>query len=173
MPNKPVPAAASGLPEISPRKPQNFDAFLQAVLEPLPAETLIDTDLSRLIRQERGKEWRNARFTAALYQGRRDSDRASANYFKWVAQNNHLAGIFDSQQAKSHDEYKSALAQQLLTPAPNKAAVTWKRRQDLDYLPVSREEVDAAIAADEAYLAAHPTRRVRAKVVPAEGRANV
>jgi integrase len=54
------------------------------------------------------------------------------------------------------------------------AAVAWKRAElahqikiastPFRYLQVTQEEVEAAIAADEAFLAAHPMRRSRSKV---------
>jgi hypothetical protein len=49
--------------------------------------------------------------------------------------------------------WREAVAQQLLTPAPTRKALNWKRRQKLTYLPVRGEDVERAIAADEAYLA--------------------
>ena len=61
--------------------------------------------------------------------------------------------------------WRQALAEQLLTRAPNVAAIAWKRAKleggRLDYLPVSREQVERAIAADVAFVAAHPTRTKR------------
>ncbi len=51
---------------------------------------------------------------------------------------------------------------QLLTPAPNVAAVAWKRAKfsgsDFPYLLVKPERVERVIVDDEAFLAAHPTR---------------
>ena len=43
------------------------------------------------------------------------------------------------------------------------AAITWKRAQlkgrGFHYVPVKKERVERAIAADAEFLAAHPTRR--------------
>jgi hypothetical protein len=59
--------------------------------------------------------------------------------------------------------WREAIAQQLLTPAPDLAAITWKRGQlaagGFGHVPVAAERVEQAIAADVAFLAAHPTRR--------------
>jgi hypothetical protein len=48
------------------------------------------------------------------------------------------------------------------TPAPNVAAVAWKRAKfsgrDFSYLPVKPERVERVIADDVAFLDAHPTR---------------
>jgi hypothetical protein len=52
---------------------------------------------------------------------------------------------------------------QLLTPAPDIGAVTWKRAQlraeNYRYSDVKPERIERAIADDVAFLAAHPTRR--------------
>ncbi len=48
-------------------------------------------------------------------------------------------------------------------PAPNVAAVAWKRAKfsgsDFRYLPVKPDRIERVIADDEAFLAAHPVRR--------------
>jgi hypothetical protein len=58
--------------------------------------------------------------------------------------------------------WREAVAKQLLTPAPDLGAITWKRAKlksgDFPYLPVKKERVERAIAEDVAFLAAHPTR---------------
>jgi hypothetical protein len=52
--------------------------------------------------------------------------------------------------------WRQAVALQILTPAPDKAAVTWKRRAaKKQYLPIDRDTINRAIAADEEWLAAH------------------
>ena len=63
-------------------------------------------------------------------------------------------------------EYRTALVEQLLTPAPDVAAVTWKRLvlDRNDYVIgkyVEKDQVERAIAEDVAFLAAHPVRRPR------------
>jgi hypothetical protein len=62
------------------------------------------------------------------------------------------------------DQYRKALAKQLLTPAWDVASVTWKRtvRDRNDYVIgryVKAERVQQAIDEDMAFLAAHPTKR--------------
>lgn len=63
------------------------------------------------------------------------------------------------------DTWREAVAKQLLTPAPDLGAVTWKRAKlksgDFSHLPIAAPRVERAIADDEAFLAAHPTRRLR------------
>jgi hypothetical protein len=61
------------------------------------------------------------------------------------------------------DTWREAVAKQLLTPAPDLGAVSWKRAQlkssDFSYLPIKAPRVERAIADDIAFLAAHPVRR--------------
>jgi hypothetical protein len=61
------------------------------------------------------------------------------------------------------DMWREAVAKQLLTPAPDLGAITWKRAKlkssDFPHLPVKKERVERAIDDDVAFLAAHPTRR--------------
>ena len=82
-------------------------------------------------------------------------------------------GIADSRQIalenKSRfafvDKWREAIAKQLLTPAPDLAAITWKRAKltssDFPYVPVKKERVEQAIDDDVAFLATHPTRRAK------------
>jgi hypothetical protein len=60
------------------------------------------------------------------------------------------------------DIWRAAVAKKLLTPAPDLAAITWKRAQlksrGFSCVPVKKERVERAIADDTAFLAAHPTR---------------
>ena len=61
------------------------------------------------------------------------------------------------------DTWREAVAKQLLTPAPDLGAVTWKRAKlksgDFSHLPINAARAEQAIADDVAFLAAHPTRR--------------
>jgi hypothetical protein len=63
------------------------------------------------------------------------------------------------------DKWHEADAKKLLIPAPDLAAITWKRAKlkssDFPYLPVKKERVERAIADDVAFLEAHPTRAKR------------
>jgi len=59
--------------------------------------------------------------------------------------------------------WRAAVARQLVTPAPDLAAITWKRAQlagsYFAYVPITAERVQQAIADDVAFLAAHPVRQ--------------
>jgi hypothetical protein len=58
--------------------------------------------------------------------------------------------------------WRQAIAQQLLTPAPDTKAVAWKRAAlaagDHEYTDVGTERIERVIADDVAFLAAHPFR---------------
>jgi hypothetical protein len=61
------------------------------------------------------------------------------------------------------DTWREAIAKQMLTPAPDLGAATWKRAKlkssDFKHLPIKAARAEQAIADDVAFLAAHPTRR--------------
>lgn len=63
------------------------------------------------------------------------------------------------------DSYRKALVALLLTPASTLLNVTWKQKalaaEEHKYTDLSRERLEAAIARDLKFLAAHPTRRKR------------
>ena len=60
-------------------------------------------------------------------------------------------------------KYREAIAQQMLTPAPDAAAITWKQnalaRGKYEYTGLKPDRLKHAIADDLAFLAAHPVRR--------------
>jgi hypothetical protein len=61
--------------------------------------------------------------------------------------------------------WRQAIVQQLLTPAPDTAAVAWKKAAlavgQHEHTDVKTERIERAIASDLEFLAAHPTRRPR------------
>jgi hypothetical protein len=62
------------------------------------------------------------------------------------------------------ESYRDAMGKHLLTPAPDVASVNWKRHKlRRSYVGVKKELVEKAIAADIAFLDAHPARNSRAK----------
>jgi hypothetical protein len=59
--------------------------------------------------------------------------------------------------------WREEVAKQLLTPAPTLAVVAWKRAKiksdEFEQLPITLARAEQAVADDQAFLAAHPTRR--------------
>jgi hypothetical protein len=102
-------------------------------------------------RHDRQTAWRRAdartRYAEALFK----ADTAEACYLQWTNR-----GGSRSIQPDLVPVWRQAVALQILTPAPDKAAVTWKRRAAKDrHLPIDRDTIDRAIATDEEWLAAH------------------
>jgi hypothetical protein len=61
------------------------------------------------------------------------------------------------------ENYREAACRQMLTPAPDIAAVSWKRAQQKKdpCMGLTTAQIDRAIAADLAFLKAHPVRKAR------------
>jgi len=59
--------------------------------------------------------------------------------------------------------WRQAIAQQLLTPAPTARAISWKKAAlaggQHEYTDIKTERIERAIANDLAFLAAHPVRQ--------------
>jgi hypothetical protein len=60
------------------------------------------------------------------------------------------------------EKWREAVVKQLLTPAPDMAAVAWKRAKlagrGFTHLPITRERAEQVIGDDLAFLTAHPAR---------------
>jgi hypothetical protein len=68
---------------------------------------------------------------------------------------------------------RKATGEQLLLPAPDKAALEWKRKASSSRgLPVSQQEITDAIRADEEFLASHPLQVRRKRIGGNHGRSN-
>jgi hypothetical protein len=69
----------------------------------------------------------------------------------------------DENRMSNVQKWREALVAQLLTPAPDVAAVAWKRRafasRQIRYTDARPERIERAIADDVAWLAAHPVRQ--------------
>jgi hypothetical protein len=80
-----------------------------------------------------------------------------------VADSGSFPPAADGSRSSLVNTWREAVVKQLITPAPNVAAVAWKRAKlsgrDFSHLPVKPDRVERAITDDLAFLAAHPTRR--------------
>jgi hypothetical protein len=148
-------------------------------------ETLSPTCKSRRLRKKRWDAWREARAVTRYWQARLDLSDA----IECVQRHDAPVGR-DHPAVNPGDHwplltsYRKALVEQLLTPAPDRAEVTWKKATlakgqhrfadcaDLRSAllaggPHTTDRlgrlIERAIADDEAFLAAHPTRRPRRK----------
>ncbi|MHA6641322.1 hypothetical protein [Mesorhizobium sp. A623] len=139
---------------------KSLDAFIDACLDPLPDAVLVDTAHNSLVRQTRLEAWTAARSVMLLEAAKQELLFAEARYRRNVLGD---AGAF--RRAYATPARREAVAALILTPAPTRADVAWKKRALKDrHLPGDRSVLKAAIAADETFLDAHPTtRRRRAK----------
>jgi len=126
---------------------------------------LIETGKNHRIRLKRRDVWWHAGRVADYWRARLDWQGALE-----CAQSHGIAdsASFPPPREKETrfdlvDKWREAIARQMLTPAPDQAAVAWKRAKlqssDFKHLRVKTERAEQAIANDVAFLAAHPTRR--------------
>jgi hypothetical protein len=127
-------------------------------------ERLTTTCLNQRLRLGRREKWWAARRLTHFRQA----------LMEWVsalqcAQRNDVQGanLYPSAEDEWHrcdfvSQWRAALVQQMLTPAPTVEAVNWKRAQlkaeNWSYFDVKPEKLQRAIDDDIAWLAAHPTR---------------
>ena len=116
------------------------------------------------LRQARDKAWDRARQTTSYWRARLDWHGELECAQKWgLADSGSFPPAADETRFSLVDTWREAVVKQLLTPAPNVAAVAWKRAKfsgrDFSYLPVKPDQIERTIADDVAFLAAHPTRR--------------
>jgi hypothetical protein len=147
------------------KRVRNFDAFVHAVLEPLSDEALIDTHYNSIARHARRDAWYRAKTETQFFEALLQYVRAAKAYCERIDHINELQKIAEADDIEILRQKRSAVARQILTPAPSMTEVAWKRQAAKDkYLPIAPEDIDAAITADEAFFAAHPVKRVRVKM---------
>jgi hypothetical protein len=132
---------------------------------PDEAATLTTTNRNKRLREQRKQVWHAADAAVNYWHTRMNFEDAIQ-----IAQRH---GIPDAcrHPAKAPedritlvDNYRVALAEQLLTPAPDIASVNWKQaivdRGSYIFVEcVKKEQVERVIADDLAFLRAHPMRR--------------
>jgi hypothetical protein len=162
MPNTFVRAAAEGVPAAKTNLPKaQVEAFIQKIMEPL-VDDLTDTHYNGLMRQARVPAWRKALYTTKFVQAKSDMLHATDCFQRFVERGEAAADSARREYDENVERLRAAIARQILTPAPQKADVEWKRKAATDrYLPISAEQIQAAIDADENFLRAHPTKRSR------------
>lgn len=132
---------------------KKLSKFIEACMDPLPDAVLIDTQYNSMVRQQRRDAWRAADAKTRCYKALREV----AWYVDEDARYCVPTDVNIPPQKECLRLYRQAVADQLLTPVERKADIAWKRRQLLADLPVTEEQVAEAIAADERFIAMHPT----------------
>lgn len=141
----------------SPNTTTATSAFMARLLEPLPAEELMDGLFGHAIRRDRRQAWRLAEIRTGYFRAKANWQNARDTYRVWF-EGAPVTGYCQQTVA----DLRRAIAEQILTPAPDKAAVKWKKVQSTDeFLPIEAAQMERAIADDEAWLAAHPAKRSR------------
>lgn len=140
--------------------------FMEALLEPLPDNVLVDTHYNSLMRQMRQAAWAQADAKTDFLDAKLKFIRAEARLARTHGNEPQHERLVEFAIV---DEYRAAIAAQILVPAPDQAAVKWKRKAARDrYIPISRDAIEQAVAADEVWLAAHPVACRRKKSTASE-----
>jgi hypothetical protein len=149
------------------------------------SETSSPTCKNSRLREKRKDAWREADAVTGYWRARLDFNSAIERVQRYDAPEgrNHAAYIPDDHWPLIKS-FRKALVEQLLTPAPDLAAVSWKKAKlaggqhryvdcaDLRSALLAGGQhttdrigrlIERAIADDEAFLAAHPTRRPKYK----------
>lgn len=146
-------------------KTKALAAFVQQCLDPLPDAVLIDTHHNQLMRQARRLPWRKANAVTRLTTAEMDYWFAKSIHAMYVLEDDDKSTAYSDKRMLSVDRNRQAVADQIRVPAPDLLAVQWKREAAKDScLPIGADEIAKLIAADEAFLAAHPiTKQPRRK----------
>lgn len=138
--------------------------FMEALLHPLPDEALLDFEYSLLMRRARKRYWLIA---AAItrYQDAKFRMVSEECLLAFKSGDSAKRDSLNSKRVKALIQWRAAVAAQICTPAPDLSAVKWKQRaaEKDPYIPVSKQEISKAVAADMAWLAAHPVACRRKK----------
>jgi hypothetical protein len=148
---------------------RRLDAFVAKVMEPVPAEALHDQGFNRAMREQRKAAWGLQETLVEMLKRKR-------SYLAYLYFYQRDAGLLDGNCAWAPEERETLAAHRkeenilLLTPAPDRAALAWKKRHrpkrgdyDTAEQTAIKDEVDRAIAEDEEWLAAHSVRRPNKK----------
>ncbi|RUX26819.1 hypothetical protein EOA13_22130 [Mesorhizobium sp. M7A.F.Ca.US.011.01.1.1] len=134
-----------------------LSAFMQQCLDPLPDAALVDTHHNHLMRRARAGNWRKAGAVTGLAKAEQDYLFAKSLHAQSVLEDAAAAAEFEHRRQHCVERRRQAIAEQIRAPAPDRAAVQWKQAAAKDQcLPIKAAEIAALIAADEAFLAAHP-----------------
>jgi hypothetical protein len=134
-----------------------------AVLETAP-ETLTVTCQNKRLREQRRIHWRVAEVTTKYWRTRMDWCAAlTSAQAAGIKEGAGDKGDHRADRDFSLQKWRDAIGAQMLTPAPDVGAITWKRGQMRDHQwhwsSVTDKQVERALAADIAWLEQHPTKK--------------
>jgi hypothetical protein len=129
-------------------------------------ENFSETCRNHRLRQSRRDAWRAADHLADYWHARMEWQSAleTAQTYNVADANSSFPKCEDGVNRWTLlDLWRDALVQQMLTPAPDQGAVTWKRAQlrggQHRYVGVKDEKLQRAIEKDEEWLKSHPSRK--------------
>jgi hypothetical protein len=118
---------------------------------------------NKRLRKSRRDAWWEADATRIYWRARWDmEDAISGAQRHGIPEGSNHPQYDPNERSTLLRNWREAVAQQLLTPAPDTAAVAWKKAAlksgQHRYTDVKTERIERAIAADIEWLTAHPTR---------------
>jgi hypothetical protein len=135
----------------------------QAELESSP-DSLTETCRNKRMREGRQEPWHRARVTAQYWRARMDwCDALTVAQSAGIKEGAGDKGDHPGDRDLSLRMWRNAIAAQMLTPAPDMGAITWKRGQlrgrQWRWTSTTDKQVERAIADDVAWLEQHPTKK--------------
>jgi hypothetical protein len=130
-----------------------------------PVATVTQTARNQRFRRSRREAWRAADHLTSYWRARLNWHSAlGMAQAHGVADAGGFAPASEESRTLLLERWRESLGVQLLTPAPDLCAVTWKRAQlragNYEHIAgMSRQRIERAIEADAAWLAAHPSKR--------------
>jgi hypothetical protein len=129
------------------------------------AGSLSTTGENGRLRLERREAWWDSERVTRYWRLRIDFEDAVSSVQKIGAPEGRLhPAVKPEDHMPLVERYRAAKAKQLLTPAPDAAAIKWKQaalaeESKYNFVGVKPERIERAIADDLAFLAAHPVRQ--------------
>ena len=129
---------------------------------PLP-EPLTETCKNQRLRNARKVAWSLARHTTDYFRGLLDWESTlSFAQGQGIPDALNYPEVDPGRRYTLVEKWRAVLVKQLLTPAPDVGAVTWKKaalkQGQHTHIGVKTERIEQAIAADVEWLNAHPTK---------------
>lgn len=149
-------SAAPSNANLTPREKRRRERQLQ--------EPLTETGRNQRKRQSRRDAWQMAERLTHFRAARMDWESALTSAQMWGVEGASNYSEADVDRWMLVEQWRNALVSQMLTPAPDQAAINWKRgalrKGQWRYIAdVTERQLHAAIDADVAWLAAHPSRK--------------
>jgi hypothetical protein len=127
-------------------------------------QTLTITQRNKRLRKERDLKWCAASARAEVLRAQMEMHtKVQIAQMYRLPEVRNIPAVDPADYSIMLEKYRKARMDMLLTPAPDARALIWKRQHverlvEWDWVGVKPEQVERAIADDEAFLKAHPVR---------------